>query len=58
MPMYAAAAAADMGAFPVAENIAARGISLPSFPSMTDEMVDRVCATLVEALELESRFGA
>jgi perosamine synthetase len=58
MPMYAAAAAADAGAFLVAENIAARGISLPSFPSMTDEMVDRVCATLVEALGLESRFGA
>lgn len=47
MPMYAAA---DGHSFPVAERIAARGISLPSFPAMTDDMVDRVCETLVRAL--------
>lgn len=45
MPMFATGER-----FPVAENIAARGLSLPSFPSMTDDMVDRVCNTLAKAV--------
>jgi dTDP-4-amino-4,6-dideoxygalactose transaminase len=36
---------------PVAEAIAARGLSLPSFPTMTDQMVDRVCAAMRVALD-------
>lgn len=45
MPMY------DRGQrLPVAEAIAARGMSLPSFPSLTDEEVTVVAAVLREAL--------
>ena len=51
MPMYAPQAPNNGGDLRVAEDIAARGISLPSFPTMTDEMVDRVCDALASALE-------
>jgi perosamine synthetase len=51
MPMYAPTiGSTDTSAFPVAEIIASRGISLPSYPSMTDEMVGWVCEALIEAL--------
>lgn len=36
------------GDFPVAERIFERSISLPIWPGMTDEQVDRVAATLLE----------
>jgi perosamine synthetase len=35
---------------PVSEDIAARGISLPSYPTLSDAEVDRVCETLVAAV--------
>lgn len=35
---------------PVSEDIAARGISLPSYPGLTDSDIDRVCEALVEAV--------
>ena len=45
MPMY------DTGQrFPVAQDIAARGISLPSYPALTADDVQRVCGALTEAL--------
>lgn len=46
MPMYRSEAH-----FPVAEDIAARGISLPSYPTLTDDQVRLVAATLREAVE-------
>jgi perosamine synthetase len=35
---------------PVSEGIAARGISLPSYPGLPDADVDRVCEALVAAV--------
>ena len=35
---------------PVAEEIAARGISLPSYPALSDGDIDRVCQVLVDAI--------
>jgi perosamine synthetase len=32
--------------FPVAESISRRGISLPSYPALTEELVERVCASI------------
>ena len=46
MPMYR-----SEEAFPVAEAIARRGISLPSYPAMTDEDVERVAWALSDAVE-------
>lgn len=54
MPMYEAEAAqtpSNSNGFPVAENIARRGISLPSYPSMSDEMVGWACEALIDALK-------
>ncbi len=45
MPMYRTG-----GSHPVAENIATRGISLPSYPALSDEQVAFVAAKLVAAL--------
>ena len=45
MPMYRTG-----DTHPVAEDIAARGISLPSYPSLSDEDVIRVAQTLAEAI--------
>ncbi|WP_426955883.1 DegT/DnrJ/EryC1/StrS family aminotransferase [Muricoccus radiodurans] len=45
MPMYQSAEH-----FPVAEDIAARGISLPSFPALSDDELGRVCEALTAAL--------
>lgn len=45
MPMYRSG-----GSHPVAEDIAARGISLPSYPALTDEQVASVCRELLSAI--------
>lgn len=39
------------GHHPVAQDISARGLSLPSYPTMTDDVVIRVCEALTHALE-------
>lgn len=44
MPMYL-----STESFPVAEEIASRGISLPSFPDLTDEQVEMICDCLLDA---------
>jgi perosamine synthetase len=46
--------ARDGLSLPLSEDIAARGISLPSFPALTDAEVDRVCEALSHALESAS----
>lgn len=46
MPMYR-----SDERFPVAEDIAARGISLPSYPTLSDDQVRRVASTLRQAVE-------
>jgi perosamine synthetase len=46
MPMY------DVKAqFPVAEDVSARGVSLPSYPGLTDDDMDRVVHSLRRAIE-------
>ena len=40
----------DRGTFPIAERLADRMLSLPMFPELTDEQIDRVCNCLAEAL--------
>jgi perosamine synthetase len=45
MPMYRTG-----DSHPVAEDIAARGISLPSFPGLTEEQVTSICAKLRRAI--------
>ena len=52
MPMYAQAL--DL---PVAEAIAARGISLPSYPNLTDRDVERVAFALIGALRAQGLAG-
>jgi len=44
MPMYSS----RYQKLPIAENLAWRGINLPSFPSMRDEEVTQVCETILE----------
>lgn len=41
------------GSFPVAERSAARELSLPMYPELTDEMIDHVAASLDEVLRRE-----
>ena len=48
MPMYNQSARR----FPVSETIAARGISLPSYPSLTEHDLNRVCKALEESLKI------
>ena len=48
MPMYAKGER-----FPVSEGIAARGLSLPSFPTLTDAELDRVADALGTALRAQ-----
>ena len=43
------------GDFPVAESIFQRSISLPMWPGMRDEQVNRVAATLLEICEAARR---
>jgi perosamine synthetase len=50
MPMYRQDAH-----FPIAEDIAARGISLPSFPALSDDELDRVCQALKSALRKQGK---
>ncbi|SHI56031.1 perosamine synthetase [Roseomonas rosea] len=50
MPMYR-----SEEHFPVAEDIAVRGISLPSFPALTDDELGRVCETLRNALRQQGK---
>jgi perosamine synthetase len=38
------------GQFPVAEDVAARSLALPFFPSMTEAQIARVCEALAESL--------
>ena len=45
MPMYR-----SDEQLPVAQDIASRGLSLPSYPTMSDDDVERVCAALRDAL--------
>ena len=52
MPMYARALV-----LPVAEAIAARGISLPSYPGLTGRDVERVATALMEALRTRGVAG-
>lgn len=52
MPMYRSDAQ-----FPVAQDIAARGLSLPSYPTLTDEDVRRVCTALQAAIRAQSLAG-
>jgi perosamine synthetase len=47
MPMYQAS---DMPALPVAEDIAARGLSLPSYPTLTEAEMEQVAAALRASL--------
>jgi perosamine synthetase len=51
MPMYVHLAPAS-SAFPVASEISSRGLSLPSYPDMTDQDVDDVVDALKTALKL------
>ncbi|MBX5496049.1 MAG: DegT/DnrJ/EryC1/StrS aminotransferase family protein [Bryobacteraceae bacterium] len=46
MPMYAA-----QERLPTAESVSARGVSLPSYPGLTDDDVDRVTSSLRGAIE-------
>lgn len=46
MPMYRQ----NEGSFPVAEDISARGLSLPSYPDLTENDIDRICKALEDAL--------
>jgi perosamine synthetase len=41
--------------FPIAEDISARGISLPSFPALTDDELGRVCEALTDALRAQGK---
>jgi perosamine synthetase len=52
MPMYAQAL--DL---PVAEEIAARGVSLPSYPNLTDRDVECVAFALIAALRVQGLAG-
>jgi perosamine synthetase len=48
MPMYATGEH-----FPISEGIAARGLSLPSYPMLTDQDLERVAQTLAGALRAQ-----
>lgn len=47
LPMYASHAGNQ---YPIAEDLAARGMNLPSWPGLADEDVDSVCAVIRDAL--------
>jgi len=42
---------------PVAEDVAARGISLPSYPALSDEEVVRVASAMKKAIRQQSADG-
>lgn len=43
---------------PISQEIASRGISLPSFPTLTDDQICLVCSHLVDVLSTHGRAGA
>lgn len=45
-PIYAGRDGNVEGAFPVSEDLSRKVLSLPMFPSMTDDQVDRVCESV------------
>jgi perosamine synthetase len=49
MPLYATVAQ-----FSISDDVAARGISLPSYPTLTDGDIDRVAETLAETLRTQA----
>lgn len=46
------------GDFPVAEELAETGISLPMFPELTDEQIEYVAASVKEFFKLKNKAGA
>jgi perosamine synthetase len=50
MPMYAVGES-----FPIAEDISARGISLPSFPALTALEIDKVAQAVLRSLTMQGR---
>lgn len=56
MPMYAQGTSTPLD-LPVAESIAARGVSLPSYPDLMPRDVERVAASLRHALLLQGIRG-
>jgi dTDP-4-amino-4,6-dideoxygalactose transaminase len=62
VPLHLQAAYEELGHrqgdFPESERVAARGLSLPMFPHLTDTQVDRVTAALRRALAAPSGVGA
>jgi perosamine synthetase len=52
MPPYRERFGFKGGEFPVAERVAERSLALPFFTSITEEQVERVCTTLLEALDM------
>ena len=48
LPMYAAAGASN----PVSARLSEDGFNLPTFVDMTEDMVEKVCAALLEILAL------
>lgn len=51
MPMYAQ----KFRRLPVAEDLAWRGINLPSYPTLTDEQINYVCSVIFEFFEKHKR---
>jgi dTDP-4-amino-4,6-dideoxygalactose transaminase len=62
IPVHLQPAYADLGYragdFPISEQIAEETLSLPMFPGITEEQVDRVCAALREACQASLRHEA
>lgn len=54
MPMYADV---PRGALSIAEDVASRGISLPSFPTLTDAEIQQVSGALQRALNAQGFFS-
>jgi len=42
----------QQSSFPIAENLAARGVNFPSFPALTNEQITSICQNVVAALEV------
>jgi perosamine synthetase len=52
-PTHTMAAFASNEAFPVAEDLSARGLNLPSFPALTREQVRYICTVINQTLQAE-----
>jgi dTDP-4-amino-4,6-dideoxygalactose transaminase len=52
VPVHLQPAYADLGyltgAFPIAERLAAETLSLPIYPELTEDQIERICSTLLE----------